>query len=229
MKNFAQNISFFKTLSVCIILSGFGINVFKCAASALGEEAAEDVNIGGASSSVPMVIPPLNLFESDITSQSPTLRPIPIPSLKELKGQIFWHEFIILDEKSDSRENKRLKAQDAFIAVTDLATMFEEEFEKDKYQTIFSGTNFKQVLSEEKVRMKLILKGQEFEIAGFSDALLGALDQWVTLKECFFSLNKAVTLLRNRIHEDYTKEQEYIARIAFLTKLKKNGKTNVNL
>lgn len=232
MKNFVQNLSFLRALSVCMIIFGFGINVKMCEASQaefledadrglasssatiivaskeeFQEDAIESADKGSASSSTSIIVSPIDVA-IDVTIPKPlALNPIIIP---DLNGQTFWSELISLKEDDNVRYNKLVEGQEAFIGVTDVASMFEE------YN--YGGINLRQALREEGVKLTLTLRNQDFEIEEFqempaSQILLRAIDGWPTLQTSFFSLNQTIDLLRGRIHEVYDHEQQLISQL----------------
>lgn len=210
MKNFAQNRSFLRTLSVCMIFSGFGINVVKCAASALEDEVQEGiVSIHGLL--IPATISDPDPFDIEIP-RSLALNDIDVP---DLDGQAFWREMISL-KKDDEERDRRIDQIDAcFWSVVDLPIMFEEH----KYE----GLDFKKALLAGNFKLIVSLNNTSYEIEeykvdneGFPPSIVlhKAVKSWSVLQEGFFSINQGMQLLRERILKLAEHEQELISQLA---------------
>ncbi|MBN9412515.1 MAG: hypothetical protein J0H12_01115 [Candidatus Paracaedimonas acanthamoebae] len=210
MKNFAQNSSFLRILSVCMIFSGFGINVDKCVASALEEEAQEGIE-GIHTLLVPMVIPDPDPFDIEIPKPL-ALDDIVVP---DLDGQAFWHEMISLKKDDEARDKRIDQIDTCFWSVVDLPSMFEEHN--------YDGVDFKKALLAGNFKLVVSLKGTPYEIEKYtvnneefppSIVLHKAVKDWPALQEGFFSINQGMQLLRERILKLAGQEQELLNLLA---------------
>ncbi|MBN9342984.1 MAG: hypothetical protein BGO76_01075 [Caedibacter sp. 38-128] len=212
MKNFAQNPSFLKTLSVCIFFSGFGINNIKCVASDLAEDSHEEVDEGINSPSARVAPPSPDVFKDTLIPEPLGLTPFVIP---DLQGQAFWDELISLKEDDAARDRRLEAGQTSFIAVTDLVSMFED------YD--YEGLDFKTALLAPNFRLALTLNKREFEIKQYEEALANlvlftAAQHWRPLQDSFFSLNQAIVLFRERILVLAEREKKLISTLQLFKK-----------
>jgi len=193
--------SFFNTFSAGLILSCLGANVFKCEASL--QEEAGDGESRPAAASASLNAP--NMLVSEITPDVPVLQPIKIPTVEELLGNTFWPELVSLQVTDAARKAKGTQGQSAFTGVINLPTLFEDY----KNASIMSGEEkFLDILTRSGCDIKVVINSHEMELPEFRETLELSIRQWPVLKDCFFSLNQSVVLLRKRILADFILLQE---------------------
>ncbi len=197
--------SLFNTFSAGLILSCLGMNVFKCEASV-----QEETRDGSSKPAVASSAAVLHMPESEPILRLPELHPIKIPTTDELQGNTFWHELVSLQATDSARKARGPQGQEAFSAVTNLATLFEEY---KNASIIPEGKNFIDILTQEGCKIKVVLNDHEMELPEFRQTLELSIRQWPILKDCFFSLNQSVLLFRKRILADFKHKQEEYVRI----------------